>query len=180
MFRLLALCTVAMTLAGCGAQAPPNASPQPTAQAVGFLRFVKPPLVLYNAKQQTLAVWVRLNRPLRHNVGHSGEFANYGASLEAAGGEHDIPGMQYSPLRPTCYSEWLWLRESPPQLSDRQPIGRWPRQAGQRMPRTTPSPIMSRPTSNPMRPSRSAARRSRDAQGPTGKPHPPAPYTPPW
>jgi hypothetical protein len=122
MFRLLAACAVAMTFAGCAAQAPPNASPQPAAQAVGSLRFVKPPLVLYNAKQQTLAVWVRLNRPLRHNVGHSGELANYRASLEAAGGEHDIPGMQYSPLRPTCYSEWLWLGASPPQLSDRQPI----------------------------------------------------------
>lgn len=122
MFRLLAACTVAITFAACAAQAPPKASPQPAAQAVGSLRFVKPPLVLYNAEQQTLVVWVRLNRSLRHNVGHPAEFANYGASLEAAGGEHDIPGMEYSPLRPTCYSEWLWLGESPPQLTDGQQI----------------------------------------------------------
>ncbi|MDA0160833.1 hypothetical protein OM076_11205 [Solirubrobacter ginsenosidimutans] len=122
MLRVLAACAIAVTFAACAAEVPPKAPPRTAAPLAGSLRFVTPPLVLYDAEQQTLDVWVRLNRPLKHNVGYSAEFANYGASLEAAGGRHDIPGMQYWPLRPTCYSEDLWLAESSPQLTDGQPI----------------------------------------------------------
>jgi len=91
MFPLLALC--AITFAGCGA-------------APSGLRFVEPPVVV--SQDGSIDVWVRLNRPLKHNTGHPWERDDHYASLEAAHGRHDIPGMVGDAGFPTCYSEDLY------------------------------------------------------------------------
>ncbi len=76
------------------------------------VQFAKPPLVLTTATGNTLVVTVELNRPLRFNVGHPEEYRGEGASLEAADGQHDIPGLWRDAVRPTCYSEDLYVERT--------------------------------------------------------------------
>jgi hypothetical protein len=76
------------------------------------LQFAKPPLVITTATGGTLEVTVELNRPLRFNVGHPEEHRGYRASIEAAGGGHDIPGVWRDAVRPTCYSEGLFVERT--------------------------------------------------------------------
>ena len=121
--RWMAGCSVVVVFAACGAEPAPTIPAAPAApRQADALRLVKPPLVTYSPEWGSLDVWVRLNRPMRHNLGHPGESADFGASLEAAGGEHDIPGLYRNHLRPTCYGEDLYVpRENAP-LADGQTI----------------------------------------------------------
>ncbi len=80
-----------------------------TLLSAATLQFERPPLVLAKPDGDSLEITVRLNRPLRLNVGHPQEHRGYPASLEAAGGRHDIPGLWRDAVRPTCYSEDLYV-----------------------------------------------------------------------
>jgi hypothetical protein len=95
-----------------------------TAHAQAFpLRLVQPPLVVYHPSSRSMDVWVRLNRPLRHNIGHAGDYAGHRASLKVAGTNDDFMfGLERQHLRPTCYGEDLVLNEGQPELVDGQPL----------------------------------------------------------
>jgi hypothetical protein len=89
------------------------------------LRLVQPPLVVYHPDSRNLDAWVRLNRPLKHNIGHPGEYAGKRASLEVAGTNDDfVFGLERTELhlRPTCYREDLFLDREQPELVDGQPL----------------------------------------------------------
>jgi hypothetical protein len=88
------------------------------------LRLVQPPLVVYHPSARNIDVWVRLNRPLKHNIGHPGEYAGHRASLEVAGTNDDFEfGLERHHPRPTCYGETLALDQGQPELVDGQPLG---------------------------------------------------------
>jgi hypothetical protein len=88
------------------------------------LRLVQPPLVIYNAEARSLDAWVRLNRPLKRNFGHPGEYAGKRASLELPGTNADFEfGLERAGyLLPTCYHEDLHLDQGQPALVDGQPV----------------------------------------------------------
>jgi hypothetical protein len=87
------------------------------------LRLVQPPLVVYRPGARDLDAWVRLNRPLKHNIGHPGEYAGHHASLELAGTNDDFEfGLERRSLHPTCYGETLFLDREQPELVDGQPL----------------------------------------------------------
>ena len=109
MFRLPATCAVAITFAACGATAAP---PKPASQAVGSLRLMKPPLLLYHDKDAYLSVWVRLNRPIKSSDIRPDENGDRVASLEALDAEH-IGGMEPNVRYPTCYEVALDVGEPP-------------------------------------------------------------------
>jgi hypothetical protein len=46
------------------------------------LRLVRAPVVVYDPGSRSLDVSVRLNRPLKHNIGHPSEYVGHRASLE--------------------------------------------------------------------------------------------------
>lgn len=112
---------LAGVLGACGAEpaAPVAATATPDPAA---LRFVKPPVVVYSPKWGSLDVFVRLNRPLRDSLGHPGEYDGITASLQVAGGMHDIPGMLGIARRPTCYAEGLYLPEDATPLQAGQQV----------------------------------------------------------
>ena len=56
------------------------------------LQFEQPPLVLATETGTSLEITVRLNRPVRFNVGHPAEYRGERVSIEAAGGGHDVAG----------------------------------------------------------------------------------------
>jgi hypothetical protein len=69
-------------------------------------------------------VWVRLSRPLKHNVGHPGEYVGHRAGLEVTGSNDDFEfGLARHQPRPTCYGETLALDQGQPELVDGQPLG---------------------------------------------------------
>ena len=87
------------------------------------LRLLQPPLVVYHSGSRNMDAWVRLNRPLKHNIGHPGEYAGHRASLEVAGTNDDFEfGLERRYLRPTCYGETLFLGREQPELVDGQPL----------------------------------------------------------
>jgi hypothetical protein len=103
---VLAACLVL----GCGAVEPTRVEraqlgPPPP-------QFVGPPLVL-TSPGSGLAVWVRLDRPLRDNEGALGEYPPWGAGIEIHGAREDIPGMSRPDRYPTCYSQHLDGRFEP-------------------------------------------------------------------
>jgi len=94
--RWLAGCVVALAVAS-----PAKASQAP-------LRIVGPPLITYDTTYGNLDVWLRLNRPLKHNIGHPSEYTGGRASIEVAGFSWDVVGLERRHLRPTCYGEGLF------------------------------------------------------------------------
>ena len=87
------------------------------------LRLVQPPLVAYHPSSRSMDVWVRLNRPLKHNIGHPGEYAAHRASLEVIGTNDDFTvGLERRYLLPTCYGEVRFLNRDQPDLTDGQPL----------------------------------------------------------
>ncbi|WP_147448053.1 hypothetical protein [Solirubrobacter pauli] len=120
--RVASVLALSVTIGACGsvesaAPAAATATPDPAG-----LRFVKPPVVVYAPEWGSVDVWVRLNRPLRSAVGHPGELDDTPASLEVAGGLHDVPGLLATFRRPTCYSESLYLPEKAEPLQAGQPV----------------------------------------------------------
>jgi hypothetical protein len=87
------------------------------------LQLVQPPLVVYHPDSRSMDAWVRLNRPLKHNIGHPGEYAGKRAALEVTGTNDDfVVGLERHQLRPTCYGEDLFLDRGQPELVDGQPL----------------------------------------------------------
>lgn len=120
--RVASVLALSVTIGACGsvesaAPAAATATPDPAG-----LRFVKPPVVVYAPEWGSVAVWVRLNRPLRSAVGPPGELDDTPASLEVAGALHDVPGLLATPRRPTCYSENLHLPEKAGPLQPGQQV----------------------------------------------------------
>jgi hypothetical protein len=117
-FRLLTACSVVVALAACGrhGQTPEKSSPAAgtpsTAStplpSVGTLRLVKPPVAVYNDKDDYLGVWVRLNRPIKRSD-VTGDYV----SVEALKGE-SVFGSATADIRfPTCYSDGLYVGPAP-------------------------------------------------------------------
>jgi hypothetical protein len=121
--RLVWVLALAGSVGACGGAQPPvpraaTATPDP-----GGLRFVKPPIVTRYRDGDTVTITARLNRELRHNLGHPGEYADTPAFLDVPGAEHDyLVGMDRDPVRPTCYREGMWLDASAPPLIDGHPV----------------------------------------------------------
>lgn len=122
MKRLVGVLALAGVVAACDAQPPVKRAAPATPDPSG-LQFVKPPVVIRQRGGDSVTVMVRLNRELRHNLGHPGEYADTPALLDVPGANHDyLVGMDRDPVRPTCYREGMWLDESAPPLIDGQPI----------------------------------------------------------
>jgi len=123
--RLAALCAAVLTLAGCGAEPRARAAqtPAPTPLPSG-LQFVVPPIVTFRDDGTSVAIAVRLNRPLRHDLGHPAQYKGQDAYLDVPGaGEHDfLVGMQRDTVFPTCYSESVSLADATPPVVDGQAI----------------------------------------------------------
>jgi hypothetical protein len=87
------------------------------------LRLVRPPSVVYQPGSRSMDVWVRLNRPLKHNIGHPSEYVGHRASLEVVGTNDDFEfGLERRHLRPTCYGETLHVNQGQAELVDGQPL----------------------------------------------------------
>jgi hypothetical protein len=85
------------------------------------LRLVQPPLVVYHPDSRSMDTWMRLNRPLKHNIGHPGEYAGHRASLTVTGTNDDFEfGLERNHFYPTCYGETLHLNPGQPALVDGQ------------------------------------------------------------
>ncbi|MDA0181966.1 hypothetical protein OJ997_16805 [Solirubrobacter phytolaccae] len=119
--RLAACCAALVIVGACGAESRPRPAAAPTATPdPSGLRFVKPPLVTFHAGDDSVSITARLNRGLRHNLGHPGEVADTPVVLDVPTAEHDyLVGMDRDPVRPTCYRETVGV-DTP--LVDGQPI----------------------------------------------------------
>src|SRR3954447_20483504 len=108
--RVVAWFSMSVVLTACAA-AEPSPRPHRASAAATSVQFVKPPVAIFNPRANRLVVWVRLDRPLRHNVGHSAEHAGHAAFIEVAGAwDDDIVGLEHDVFRPTCYGEYLSVR----------------------------------------------------------------------
>jgi hypothetical protein len=95
-------------LAGCGGAAVPSRpAVAPSPNAPSSLRFVRPPLVVSAGDSGTVAVWVRLDRPLRDSDGAPQEYRGFNAYLEVPHTTADIPGLYRDDSRPTCFGQEL-------------------------------------------------------------------------
>jgi hypothetical protein len=122
MFRLLAACSVAVTLAACGGHAPATGkassaagTPSPTATplpSVGSLRMVKPPVAIYHDEDAYLDVWVRVNRPIKASDISPDEYGDRIVSLAALEGE-SLFGASADVRFPTCYSDAIDVGAAP-------------------------------------------------------------------
>ena len=122
MSRLLAVCSVAVTLAACGGQEPATrtassatGTPSPTATplpSVGSLRMMKPPVAIYHDEDGYLDLWVRLNRPIKNIDITPDENGDRIVTLEALEGESLI-GVTPSVRFPTCYTDAVDVGAAP-------------------------------------------------------------------
>ena len=140
--RLIAGCALALTACSAAAPAPSHrvaAKPTPTPAPAKptTVRFVAPPLVFYSPKYGNVDVWVRLNRPLHHNVGEPHEYDDAASSLSVPGAHQDgPPGIEHDALRPDLLRPGSLPRE------ERSPARRWRSGAGDA--RTGPRPARDR------------------------------------
>jgi hypothetical protein len=108
MLRLLAACSVAVTLVACGGRTPvarnvssATATPLPSS---GSLRMMKPPVAVYHDKEAYLELWVRLNRPIMDSDISPNDYGDRIVTIEALQGE-SMFGASADVRFPTCYSD---------------------------------------------------------------------------